>query len=162
MYIPPPPPTTTTTTTTTINNNNQRTNHSRTQSFDEMVKHENEGAVAADYVPEPSSRVSAVNLTGPDYDRHPRLREARGYHLELNRGDVLYIPKFWFHEVRSSCRNIAVNFWWDLHNIRGSLARDRELFVRPAHEVVKVLNRKPPVCPEFIRELKKHGQRVHL
>mmetsp|Transcript_8298 Transcript_8298/g.12293 ORF Transcript_8298/g.12293 Transcript_8298/m.12293 type:complete len:294 (-) Transcript_8298:17-898(-) len=34
------------------------------------------------------------------------------YDIVLNRGDVLYIPKGWWHHVESLSRSISLNFWY--------------------------------------------------
>ncbi|CAM9573509.1 unnamed protein product [Scytosiphon promiscuus] len=59
---------------------------------------------------------SSVRLDDPDFDRHPRLKRCRPYRVTLREGDVLYMPAFWHHEVRSypdeDEGNVAVNFWF--------------------------------------------------
>jgi len=60
--------------------------------------------------------MSPVDLTTPDFARFPRFANARPLSCEIRRGDVLYLPSFWWHEVRSKPdafhRNIAVNYWY--------------------------------------------------
>ena len=57
---------------------------------------------------------SAVNVEHPDYGQHPRFREVADQVLsaELQPGDILYIPKKWWHGVRSLDLSISVNVWW--------------------------------------------------
>ena len=31
-------------------------------------------------------------------------------------GDALYIPPYWWHQVLSEGRSLAVNFWWSVHS----------------------------------------------
>jgi hypothetical protein len=60
--------------------------------------------------------VSMVNLEAPDFGRYPRFAEALKYAqtAELEAGDAIYIPYFWWHHVRSlSPFNVLVNYWWD-------------------------------------------------
>ncbi len=60
--------------------------------------------------------ISLASLENPDFERFPRLRAAMGNALyaDLEPGDALYIPYFWWHHVQSlSDFNILVNFWWD-------------------------------------------------
>jgi hypothetical protein len=58
---------------------------------------------------------SLVDLEEPDFDRHPRFREALevAETAELGPGDALYLPSLWWHAV-SSLDEIGamVNFWW--------------------------------------------------
>jgi lysine-specific demethylase 8 len=53
-----------------------------------------------------------VDVERPDYARHPRLRDAALLVAELEPGDVIYIPRGWWHHVRTLELGIAVNFWW--------------------------------------------------
>jgi lysine-specific demethylase 8 len=53
-----------------------------------------------------------VDVERPDYARFPRLREAEMFVAELGPGDVLYIPRGWWHHVRTLELGISVNFWW--------------------------------------------------
>jgi ribosomal protein L16 Arg81 hydroxylase len=54
----------------------------------------------------------SVDVEHPDYARFPRLREAEMFVAELDPGDVIYIPRGWWHHVRTLDLSIAVNFWW--------------------------------------------------
>lgn len=60
--------------------------------------------------------VSMVRLEDPDFDRYPRFREAleHAQTAELEAGDAVYIPYFWWHHVRSlETFNVLVNYWWN-------------------------------------------------
>ncbi len=67
--------------------------------------------------PTPSGRpISLVNPADPDLRAFPlytvALKQAQS--VELFPGDVLYIPKGWWHHVDSlDSMNILVNFWWE-------------------------------------------------
>jgi hypothetical protein len=58
---------------------------------------------------------SLVDLDDPDFERHPRFREAleAAETAELGRGDALYLPSLWWHGV-SSLDDVGalINFWW--------------------------------------------------
>ncbi len=64
----------------------------------------------------PSGRpISLASLEAPDFDAHPKLREAiaTAEVAELEPGDALYIPRYWWHHVQSLERfNILINYWW--------------------------------------------------
>ncbi|TFW16470.1 cupin-like domain-containing protein [Duganella callida] len=67
-----------------------------------------------DYAPTPTP-ISMVDFRTPDFDRHPRFREALRHALvaDLAPGDTLYIPTLWWHHVQSSgILNMMVNYWW--------------------------------------------------
>ncbi|HWU50226.1 MAG TPA: cupin-like domain-containing protein [Asticcacaulis sp.] len=64
----------------------------------------------------PSGRaISLANLEEPDFERFPRLAEALKHAqvAELEPGDAIYIPKYWWHHVQSLTPfNVLVNYWW--------------------------------------------------
>lgn len=58
---------------------------------------------------------SLVDLDDPDFERHPRFREAlaAAERAELGPGDALYLPSLWWHGVASLDElGAMVNFWW--------------------------------------------------
>ena len=60
---------------------------------------------------------SSVNVSHPDLQRHPRLRQASPRRCTLRPGETLYLPAYWHHEVHSrpaapGTLNIAINFWF--------------------------------------------------
>lgn len=60
--------------------------------------------------------ISLADPTVPDFERHPKFREAldTAFSVELSAGDAIYIPTPWWHHVESLERlNVLVNFWWD-------------------------------------------------
>src|SRR5690606_16293435 len=60
--------------------------------------------------------VSMVSLQEPDFARYPKFKEAleHAQTAELEPGDALFIPYFWWHNVESleTC-NVLVNYWWN-------------------------------------------------
>jgi hypothetical protein len=59
--------------------------------------------------------ISLVDLESPDFERHPRFREAldAAETAELGPGDALYLPSLWWHGVASLDElGAMVNFWW--------------------------------------------------
>ena len=66
--------------------------------------------------------ISMVLLENPDFERYPRFREALRHVqvAELEPGDALYMPYFWWHNVRSlEPFNILINYWWNDTNTNG-------------------------------------------
>jgi hypothetical protein len=60
--------------------------------------------------------VSMVSLEEPDLGRYPRFEQAlaSAQVAELEPGDAIFIPYFWWHHVKSLERfNVLVNYWWD-------------------------------------------------
>ncbi len=60
--------------------------------------------------------VSMVSLHEPNLQRYPKFKEAleHAQSAELEPGDALYIPYFWFHHVESLEKfNVLVNYWWN-------------------------------------------------
>ncbi|EGD72167.1 hypothetical protein PTSG_00189 [Salpingoeca rosetta] len=61
----------------------------------------------------PCDRQSQVDFDNPDYERFPKFKDARGLEAILRPGDVLYIPRCWWHLVRSLDElSVSVNFWY--------------------------------------------------
>jgi len=64
----------------------------------------------------PSGRaISLASLEEPDFERFPRLREAIAHAqvVEMEPGDALYVPKYWWHHVQSHAAfNVLINYWW--------------------------------------------------
>ena len=60
--------------------------------------------------------VSMVNIAAPDLERYPRFPEAwaTAQVAELEPGDAIYVPYFWFHNVESlDPFTVLVNYWWN-------------------------------------------------
>ena len=60
--------------------------------------------------------VSMVDFQAPDFERHPRFREAldAAQVAELEPGDALFYPALWWHHVEAlSDFNTLVNYWWN-------------------------------------------------
>jgi hypothetical protein len=60
--------------------------------------------------------VSMVSLDEPDFERYPRFEQALevAQEAELEAGDAIFIPYFWWHHVKSLEKfNVLVNYWWD-------------------------------------------------
>lgn len=63
----------------------------------------------------PSSKIahfSRVDLGQPDFERFPQLAQAHGYEVELQAGDTLFLPAFWWHQVYSETVSVSVNLFW--------------------------------------------------
>lgn len=60
--------------------------------------------------------VSMVRLNDPDLEKYPKFETAlrHGFRAELEPGDVLYLPYFWWHHVETlEDVNVLVNYWWN-------------------------------------------------
>jgi hypothetical protein len=71
--------------------------------------------------------VSMVPLDAPDLERYPRFAKAleAAQTAELEPGDALYIPYFWWHHVQSLADfNVLVNYWWNAAHDFGGLPYD--------------------------------------
>jgi lysine-specific demethylase 8 len=71
-----------------------------------------------------TAMISGVYRKGPrpDLRAFPRFDPSAGVRVELQEGDVLYLPAYWWHQVESLGReNVNLNFWW-LPTLRKQLA----------------------------------------
>lgn len=57
---------------------------------------------------------SLVDVEKPDLVRFPQFARATPIEIVLNKGEMLFLPAFWWHHVVSEGENVAVNFWWQL------------------------------------------------
>jgi hypothetical protein len=55
---------------------------------------------------------SRVDIEHPDYDAFPRLRNVELLETTLERGEMLFIPSCWWHELHNVESSIAINYWW--------------------------------------------------
>ncbi|ESQ91232.1 hypothetical protein ABAC460_06620 [Asticcacaulis sp. AC460] len=64
----------------------------------------------------PSGRaISLASLEEPDFARFPRLKDAlaTAQVADMEPGDALYVPKYWWHHVQSlDAFNVLINYWW--------------------------------------------------
>jgi len=58
----------------------------------------------------------SINFSDPDFEKWPALKKAKGFHVELEHGNVLYMPEGYWHHMRyitpgfsMSMRSIARN-----------------------------------------------------
>lgn len=73
-------------------------------------KYEDEAQALIDF---PDGAYSSADVDKVDYDKYPRIENMEYYKATLNKGDCLYIPFKWIHQVRSTNRNLAVNYWFN-------------------------------------------------
>jgi hypothetical protein len=51
---------------------------------------------------------SPVNPNKPDFEKYPRLRKVKGWRVDIDRGDTLYLPKGAWHDVMYHDPSIAL------------------------------------------------------
>ncbi|XP_012588605.1 PREDICTED: HSPB1-associated protein 1 isoform X2 [Condylura cristata] len=78
---------------------------------------------------EESSVFSKVNVANPDLKRFPQFRKARRHTVTLYPGQVLFVPRHWWHYVESiDPVTVSVNSWIELEE--DHLARVEEAITR--------------------------------
>lgn len=55
---------------------------------------------------------SRVNAGQPDLSKHPLFANACQMHGLLRPGDILWIPKGWWHFIKAETASLSVSFWW--------------------------------------------------
>jgi lysine-specific demethylase 8 len=55
--------------------------------------------------------ISPVEPQEPDFERFPLFQDVEGYEGVLEKGEMLFIPKFWWHQARALTTCINVNSW---------------------------------------------------
>ena len=114
---------------------------------------------------------SKVDLDEPDFDRFPLYREVTNrISFELDVGQILYIPAYWWHHVTTvSDTAISLNYWYDL--VYGS-RRDEYLLARDVwRSGIELLRRLPDGqkvlgvrdCEDLLESVRtRSGCKVHL
>lgn len=46
--------------------------------------------------------VLQVNFDGPNFDKFPQFREAKGFEAVVSPGDVVYVPAYWWRYIENS------------------------------------------------------------
>jgi lysine-specific demethylase 8 len=54
---------------------------------------------------------SPIDLDNPDLDQFPEFARATGCEVELQEGEILFIPRFWWHRVLARTLAVNVNRW---------------------------------------------------
>lgn len=57
---------------------------------------------------------SRVEVESPDFVKFPKFRLAVPLELTLEPGEMLYLPPFWWHQVRALDEAVSLSFWWKL------------------------------------------------
>jgi hypothetical protein len=57
-------------------------------------------------------QISRVDSENPDYERFPRFRRAQPIRFVLAPGEILYLPRYWWHQMRSLDTSVSANEWW--------------------------------------------------
>jgi hypothetical protein len=59
--------------------------------------------------------VSRINVFAPDVARFPGFQAVSARRVEclISPGDILFIPKYWWHAVESLDVSISLNVWWE-------------------------------------------------
>jgi lysine-specific demethylase 8 len=61
---------------------------------------------------EPMANNSQVDIDRVDYSAFPLFKESAVIDIVLREGEMLYLPKGWWHHVVSLTKSISVSFWW--------------------------------------------------
>src|SRR6266513_412178 len=54
---------------------------------------------------------SPIDPLLPDYDTYPKFKKAEGFEYELREGDILYMPRFWWHYFEATTAAVNLNRW---------------------------------------------------
>lgn len=53
-----------------------------------------------------------VDVNAPDANSFPLFMRVPYSECTLGEGDILYIPRRWWHFVRATAPSVSVNYWW--------------------------------------------------
>jgi hypothetical protein len=63
------------------------------------------------------AHVSRIELENADKNKFPLFDQATPFYCLLEEGDALYLPPYWWHQVRSLEMCINVNYWWNRFDV---------------------------------------------
>lgn len=72
---------------------------------------------------------SPVRVEDPDLDRYPNFTKARRMEVEIEAGELLFIPKGWWHHFATVENAIAINFFWLTKRLAPAIALARAAWV---------------------------------
>jgi ribosomal protein L16 Arg81 hydroxylase len=72
---------------------------------------------------------SPIRVEEPDLERFPAFAGAQRLEVEIGRGELLFIPKGWWHHFASVENAIAINFFWVTKRLAPALALARAAWV---------------------------------
>ncbi|KAL3836744.1 hypothetical protein ACJMK2_022161 [Sinanodonta woodiana] len=73
---------------------------------------------------EESSVFSQVNIMDPDLKRHPKFKLTSPYVVTLEPGQVLYVPRHWWHFVECIDSAISINTWVPMPEDKGEHVKE--------------------------------------
>lgn len=56
---------------------------------------------------------SKVDVENPDLAVYPNFAEAKIHQIDIEAGELLFLPIGWWHQVYSLTRSASVSFWWN-------------------------------------------------
>src|SRR5262245_40442022 len=78
-----------------------------------------------------------ADIERPDFGRFPKLRAIETAVAVLEPGDAIYIPRRWWHHVRTLEPSISVNFWW-ASGTRRALVLAADYYKRPRSQANRI------------------------
>ncbi|CAF0833858.1 unnamed protein product [Rotaria sp. Silwood1] len=79
--------------------------------------------VASQIIDNYSGSYSSIDVDSVDYNKYSSLdnNNVHYYKVFLSKGDCLFLPALWMHQVRSTNRNIAVNYWLNTERAKNAI-----------------------------------------
>jgi lysine-specific demethylase 8 len=68
---------------------------------------------------------SPIDTEAPQLDLYPGFEGIEGQQCELEAGDILFIPKFWWHQAISTTASINLNSWYYIDAVTDETWEDR-------------------------------------
>ncbi len=75
------------------------------------------------------AHMSRLDMGAPDATRFPRLAQARPWRCRLRGGDVLFIPRLWWHATYTHAPAVGLGTWW-AEGVWGLFPRAIQLYQR--------------------------------
>ena len=73
---------------------------------------------------EESSVFSTVNILRPDLGKHHRFAQAQSLVVTMQPGDVLFVPRHWWHHVQNLDDAVSINTWIEMPEDAGERTQE--------------------------------------
>ncbi|CAF2608434.1 unnamed protein product [Rotaria sp. Silwood2] len=112
--------------------------------------------VASEIIDVYSGSYSSIDVDSVDYNKYPSLDDNVYYYkVNLSKGDCLFLPALWVHQVRSTNRNVAINYWLNHDRAKNAVVNQTTCLLKNKSDFMRLDTIQWPKEESHIEYLKK-------